>query len=433
MDVIKELLQNVPLPRMAKIRQTFPNATVGNISEVITQEFAKAEIRTKLRPGMRIAVAVGSRGVAEIQTIVTVVIRELQAKGAFPFIVPAMGSHGGATAEGQRGVLEELGITEESAGCPIISSMEVVEIGRLLNGLPVYFDKHAYEADGVVVICRVKPHTAFRGANESGMVKMITIGLGKQKGADSCHTYSFKHMAEHIVAMARIALAEIPILFGVASVENAYDHPAKLVAVPAENIIEVDQELLKEAKANMPRLPVSQIDALIVDRIGKDISGDGMDPNITGRYPTPYASGGPEISKIVVLDLTERTQGNANGMGAADFGTRKLAEKIDYIKTYANGITSREVCTNKLPVILDTDLEAIRATIKTCYARDLETARVVRIKDTLRLDELYISESLLEEVAKLPNVTVLEEAKEMTFDASGNLVSETSSVVKAHK
>lgn len=422
MDVIKELVQNVPLPRMVKIEQTFPNTKITDIAGVIKQQLAKPEIAGKIRPGMKIAVAVGSRGVAEIPTIARSVISELKAKGAVPFIVPAMGSHGGATAEGQKGVLADLGVTEETVGCPIVSSMEVVEIGHLDNGLPVYIDKNAYNADGIVVICRVKPHTAFRGANESGLVKMITIGLGKQRGAESCHAYSFKHMAHHIVAMARISLAKLPVLFGVASVENAYDQPSKIVAVPAETMIETDRELLKEAKANMPSLPVSQIDLLIIDEIGKDISGDGMDPNITGRYPTPYASGGPEIAKIVVLDLTERTHGNANGMGHADFSTRKLADQIDYKKTYANGLTSGEMGVTRLPAILDDDRDAIKAGIKTCFARDQRMARVVRIKNTLHIGDLYVSEALVEEVAKLPNVTIVGEPTEMEFDADGNLM-----------
>ncbi|MCX7781008.1 MAG: nickel-dependent lactate racemase [Negativicutes bacterium] len=422
MDIIKELLKPVPLPRMVKVRQTFPAPIVTDIPGTISQELAKPAIASRIRPGMRIAIAVGSRGIAEIPAIVKAVVSELNAKGAAPFIVPAMGSHGGATAEGQKQVLADLGVTEETAGCPILSSMEVVEIGRLDNGLPVYIDKNAYDADGIVIVCRVKPHTAFRGANESGLVKMITIGLGKQKGAESCHAYSFKHMAEHIVAMARISLAKAPILFGVASVENAYDQPAKLVAVPAETLIETDRELLLAAKANMPRLPFNQLDVLIVDQIGKDISGDGMDPNITGRYPTPYAFGGPEIAKIVVLDLTERTHGNANGMGAADFSTRKLADKVDFKKVYANGLTSAEVSPTKLPMILDDDRDAIKAAIKTCYARDQKQARVVRIKDTLHLGEFYISESLVAEAASLPNVTILGEPEDMAFDDKGNLI-----------
>ncbi len=303
MDIIQELLHGVHIPRMVRVHQKFDNEKVGDISGVLQHELKKPAIIGQVKPGMRIAIAVGSRGVAEIATITKEVVKYLQAQSATPFVVPAMGSHGGATAPGQTEVLRNLGVTEESVGCPIVSSMEVVEIGRLSKGLPVYVDKHAYGADGIVIINRVKPHTAFRGANESGLVKMITIGLGKQKGAESCHAYGFQHMASHIVLMTEIALARLPILFGVATVENAYDQVAKIVAVPAAEIVAEDKRLLGEAKSRMARICFSAIDALIIDRIGKDISGDGMDPNITGRYPTPYATGGPKVSKMAVLDL----------------------------------------------------------------------------------------------------------------------------------
>ncbi len=349
-------------------------------------------------------------------------VEEIKKLGGVPFIVPAMGSHGGATAEGQKEVLANLGVTEASVGCAIVSSMEVVEIGHLDNGLPVYMDKHAHSADGIVVINRVKPHTAFRGPCESGIVKMITIGLGKQKGAESCHAYSFKYMAEHILAMASISLVRTPILFGVATVENAYDRIARIVAVPADAMIATDKALLVEAKANMAKISFDQIDVLIVDQIGKDISGDGMDPNITGRYPTPYASGGPDIAKMVVLDLTARTHGNANGMGAADFTTRKLVDKVDFKMTYANGLTSTVVGPTHMPTVLDDDRDAILAAVKTCNARELSKARVVRIKNTLQLDELYVSESLLPEAEANPAVEVVSPPTAMIFDSAGNLL-----------
>jgi len=307
-------------------------------------------------------------------------------------------------------------------GCPIISSMEVVEVGRLPSGLAVLIDKTAFEADGIVVINRVKSHTAFHGPSESGLVKMLSIGLGKQKGADSCHAYSFKHMAEHIVEMAKIKLERCRFLFGVATVENAYDHVAKIVAVPAEKMIEVDQTLLIEAKANMPRIMFDPMDVLIVDRIGKEISGDGMDPNITGRYPTPYASGGPVVNKLAVLDLTEKTHGNANGMGAADFTTRKLVDKADWDSTYANALTSTVCEPIRIPMVLASDREAICAAVKTSFARDLKKVRLVRIKDTLSLGEVYISESLLPEAEANPDIEICGSLSEMKFDADGNLV-----------
>lgn len=422
MDIIKQLLKDVPLPRLAKVRQTFPAARLDDVPGALRRELAKEEIARRVKPGMRVAVAVGSRGVADIPTLARVTVEELKRLGAEPFIIPAMGSHGGATAEGQRDVLANLGVTEASAGCPIRATMDVVEIGRLDNGLPVYIDKFAHDADGIVVINRVKPHTAFRGDNESGMVKMITIGLGKQRGAESAHAFSFKYMAEHIVAMTGVVLAKMPVLFAVGTVENAYDQVAKVVAVPPEAIIETDRKLLVEARANMASLPFSQIDVLIVDRIGKDISGDGMDPNITGRYPTPYASGGPDIAKLVVLDLTEATHGNANGMGKADVVTRRLIDKTNFPMTYCNALTSTVFAPVMMPMVMECDRDAVAAAIKACNARDLARARVVRIKDTLRLDDILISEALLAEAGANPRLAVVGEPAAMKFDGEGNFV-----------
>jgi hypothetical protein len=424
MDILKQLLTGIPIPRMVRVRQTFAATHISNVAAALHDELYHSGVLSRIKPGMSIAVAVGSRGVAEIPTLTRVTVDAIKAQGGQPFIVPAMGSHGGATAEGQVDVLTNLGVTELSAGCPIRSSMEVVEIGRLENGLPVYIDKHAHGADGIVVINRIKPHTAFRGVSESGLVKMITIGLGKQKGAESCHAYSFRYMGEHLLAMAAISLSRTPILFGVGTVENAYDQVAKVVAVPAENILAVDRELLVEAKANMPKFLVPQFDVLITDQIGKDISGDGMDPNITGRYPTPYASGGPEIAKIAVLDLTEKSHGNANGMGTADFTTRKLVNKVNFPMTYANGLTSTVVGPTHMPTVLESDYDAIRAAIKTCNARDLSQARVIRIKNTLHLGDIMISESLLEQAKTTPGVEITGVPEELAFDAAGNLITE---------
>ena len=423
MDIIKELLRGIPLPRMVKVRQNFPVSEIKDVPASLREQLSKPGVGDRIKPGMRIAIAVGSRGVAEIPTLARVTAEEIKCRGGHPFIVPAMGSHGGATAEGQKEVLANLGVTEASAGCEILSSMEVVELGRLPVGLPVYMDKYAYEADGIVVINRVKPHTAFRGPNESGVAKMITIGLGKQKGAESCHAYGFGVAAEFIPAMARITLAKAPILFGVATVENAYDRIAKIVAMPASELIETDTALLFEAKASMARICFDDpIDVLIIDQIGKDISGDGADPNIMGRYPTPFASGGPKVSKMVMLDLTEATHGNANGIGHAEFTTRKLVNKIDFPMTYANCLTSTVAQPGKLPIILEDDRDAILAAMKTCNARDLSKARVVRIKDTLRIGEIYISESMLAEAATRPQIEVIGSPAEMVFDAAGNLL-----------
>ena len=423
MDIIKELLKDVPVPKMIKIRQSFNADEIVDVSGALSSALADSGQLDLIKPGMRIAIAAGSRGVAQLPALVRTAADEVKKRGGKPFVVPAMGSHGGATAEGQAEVLFHLGVSESTVGCPIVSSMEVVALSRLPNGMPVYMDKHAYESDGIIVINRIKPHTAFRGPNESGLVKMITIGLGKQKGAESCHAYGFKLMHSFIPAMAREALAHAPILFGIATVENAYDHVAKVVVAGADTLIETDRQLLIEAKAAMPRIEFSPIDVLVVDEIGKDISGDGMDPNITGRYPTPYPTGGPEISKMVVLDLT-KAGGNANGVGIADFTTRRLVNKTDFKAMYANGLTSTVVRPNAIPTTLDSDLDAIRAAIKTCNALDLKKVRMVRIKNTLQLGEILISEAMLPEALARPNVTVCSDPFEMEFDAQGDLARE---------
>jgi hypothetical protein len=421
MDIIQQLLSNVPLPRMVRIRQQFSSgARIEDISAEIKHQIANPRVGDRVKPGMRIAVTVGSRGIADIDKVARSIVDELKRRGAKPFIVPAMGSHGGSTAEGQIKVLANLRVTEENIGCPIISSMNVVELARLDNGLPVLIDKEAYEADGIVVLNRVKPHSAFRGPSESGLVKMIAIGLGKQKGADTCHVYGFGHMAQHIVQMAHIAITKAPIIFGIAIIENAYDQVMKLVGVPASDIIEADRKLLHEARANMARIPFQKIDVLIVDWMGKEFSGSGMDPNITGRYATPFASGGPEVNKLVVLDLTKATQGNATGVGMADFTTRRLVNKINYQYTYANAFTATITIPVKIPVIMESDRDAILGAIKTCNATELNRARIVRVNDTLHLDDMYVSESLLD--VPTEGMFVSATPNDIKFDLGGNVL-----------
>ncbi|MDY6821364.1 MAG: lactate racemase domain-containing protein [Deferribacterota bacterium] len=421
MSVINELLKNIEIPRMLKIKQFFSNCTINDVENKLNEKLNDIDVLRNIKKGVKIAVAVGSRGVRDIDIITKTVINDLKNRGLEPFIIPAMGSHGGATAEGQKDVLRELNITEDNMGCPIKSSMEVVKIGKIDNSLPVYIDKLAYNSDGIIVINRVKPHTAFRGEIESGLCKMLVIGLGKQKGAESCHALGFKYMEENIIKMTDVILNKAPILFAIGTVENAYDNIMKIEVVKKDNLVETDKRLLKLAKENMAKIYFDEIDVLIIDRIGKDISGDGMDPNITGRYPTPYAYGGPSVSKMVVLDLTEHTYGNANGMGTADFATRKLADKINFEATYVNGLTSTVVTPTHLPTILENDMDAIKAAIKTCNAFDITKAKIVRIKDTLHLNEIYISESLLPEAEKNKNIEILSNLTEMPFDSNGNL------------
>src|SRR5699024_533475 len=370
MSIIDELLKDIPLPKMVKVRQSFESKKVDDVEAALDAEFSQEHIRQMVKPGMEIAVAVGSRGVDQIVTVTRKTVAFLKELGAKPFIVPSMGSHGGATAEGQTGVLAHLGVTEDSVGAEIRSSMEVVEIGKLENGLPVYIDKFASEADGIVVINRVKPHTAFRGTVESGIMKMMTIGLGKQKGAEACHQLGFEHMGKHIILMANLMMEKMPMLFGVATVENAFDKVAHVEVLTPEVIEARETELQKMAKQYLPKINFDKIDVLVIDEIGKNISGDGMDPNITGRYPTPYAHGGPDVNKMVVLDLTPETEGNANGVGTADFTTQRLIDKTDWDAMYANGLTSTVVAPTKAATTLKNDYLALKAAVKTCNILD---------------------------------------------------------------
>jgi hypothetical protein len=421
MGVLQDLLAEVPLPRVVPARQRFAATEVPDLEAAIASELERPGVGDTVRPGASIAVAVGSRGIAALPRIVAAVVAGLRRRGARPFVVPAMGSHGGATAEGQVAVLAKLGVTERSAGCPVLATMEVVQIGALPSGLPVLLDRHAHGADGIVVVNRVKPHTAFRGPSESGLVKMLAIGLGKQKGADAYHAWGFGHMAEHIVQAATAVVAKARILFGVAVVENAYDRPALVEAIPARRIVTRDAELLAVARANMPRLLVDPLDVLVVDRIGKEFSGSGMDPNVTGRFATPFASGGARIARIVALDLSETTAGNGNGIGMADVTTRRAVARLDLVAMYANAITSHVLPSVRIPAAMDTDREAILAAVKTCDARDLARVRLVRIPDTLHLGELWLSEALVDEARGNPALEIVGPPQALTFDADGRL------------
>ncbi|MDR3673914.1 MAG: lactate racemase domain-containing protein [Acidobacteriota bacterium] len=421
MGMIADLLVDIALPKMARVRQEFAAPRVEDVAAAVRDEIRRAEITRRVKPGMRIAVGVGSRGMAEIALIVHVTIEELKRLGAAPFIVPAMGSHGGATAEGQKQVLASLGVTEESAGCPIRAGMDVVEVGRLKDGLAVLIDKEAFEADGIVVINRIRAHNAFSGPNESGLVKMITIGLGNQKGADAAHVFGFGRMAELSVEMAKVKLAKLPFLFGVGTVENAYDRVARIAAIPAEQIIEAERELLAEAKRNMPRLLLQPMDILIVDQLGKEFSGGGMDPYITGRAPTPFLDPGPTATRVVVLDVTERSHGNSCGVGMADITTRRLFNKMDLEYTYANILTSTVTASARIGLIMESDRLAIQAAVKTCNAADLGRVRMVRIANTLEVGEILVSESMMDDARRHADIAILGDPRPWSFNAGGDL------------
>lgn len=421
--VVSELLKDVKIPRMVNVQQRFPRPKIeaGDIPKVIWGLLKEQKFSERIKPGMRVCITAGSRGIANIDIITKTLVEYCQEKAAKPFIVPAMGSHGGATAEGQAQILASYGITEERMGCPIISCMDTVEIGVTEEGHHVRIDKHAAEADAIIVSCRIKPHTGFRGPYESGIMKMMAIGLGKQAGAEMCHEAGIKHMARLVPMFGRTIRDNVPVVFALATLENAFDETAKLVALTAEEFDEWEPVYLKEAFANMPRLLFDSCDVLIVDKIGKNISGDGMDPNITGTFATPYATGGIQAQRICVLGLTEESHHSGVGMGMADAAPKRLLEQIDLEVTYPNAITSTVLEPVKIPPIMENDREAIQLCIRTANEIDKENPRIIRIANTLELEHIMVSEAMLEEVENNPSLSVMGEVSELEFDEKGNL------------
>jgi antitoxin (DNA-binding transcriptional repressor) of toxin-antitoxin stability system len=420
MDNFDFLMHHCEIPKMIKVKQRFPRPIITDIPAALILEMRKKGILDRVKAGDRVAITVGSRGIANIVVIVRETVTLLKGVGACPFILPAMGSHGGATAAGQIGVLKSLGITEESVGAPIKSSMEVVPLGATAIGLPVYMDRHGFEdADAIVVIARIRPHTSFRGRYESGFAKMIVVGLGKQVGAEACHASGFTDMSAKLEAMARLAMSKSNIVFGIGLIENAFNETCRIIACGREEILDAEPALLQEAYANMPRILFNKYDVLIVDEIGKNISGTGMDPSIIGRSAIPDAS--PCVQRVVALDLTTETQGNANGIGLADICTQRLFQKIDFQRTYPNPLTSRKVESVKIPMVMNTDRQAILAAVKTSFNVNNQNIRMIRIKNTLSLGEIYISKAMLDEARRNPDIEILEKPKNIAFDEGGNL------------
>lgn len=424
-STVSRLLKDVPLPKMFHASQVFPDAHIErkDIEKVIFDEIRRSGMDERIRPGMRIAITAGSRGIRNVDEITRSVAAFVKACGASPFIVPAMGSHGGATAEGQREMLAGYGITEEAMGCPILSSMETVLLGHTERGKPVYMDKNAYEADGVIISCRLKPHNAFRGKVESGPCKMMTVGLGKQRGAEQVHSDGMDNIARNIPEMAEVVIGTGKILFAIPCLENAYDQTLMFEAIPAERILEREPELLKIAFENMPSILVKEGDVLVVDTIGKNFSGTGVDPNITGRFSTPYASGGVQVQRSCFLNLSEESHGNALGAGLADAITKRIYDQIDTNAMYTNCLTSTVVRSAMLPPVLWTDREAIQFCVRTCNRVSFDTLRMIRIPNSLHLSQIMLSESYYQGVldGKYAGVSALDAPAEMVFDEEGTL------------
>lgn len=414
---------DVPLPPMARVRQKFDPAKLADIPGAIHKEFTRPEIRERVQPGQVIAVGCGSRGIANIAQIACAVIAELKALGAKPFIFPCMGSHGAATAEGQKKVLETYGITEASTGVPIRATMETVIVGHLADGTPVHMDKFAAEAEAIVVINRIKPHTGFRGATESGLTKMLAIGIGKITGAAIYHTHGMDRFPDLLPQIREVNISRRNVLFGVGIVENAYDETAYIEIVPAKNLATREPDLQAMAKRMMPQLFFDDIDVLIIDEMGKNISGAGFDPNITGRNRRNVKwQDTPRVKKIVVLGLTRVSQGNATGLGSADVITMRLFKELDVASTYANVITSMNLDGGAIPMIMNNDHDAIALAVKTVVRVKPEDCRIVRIRNTLHLGEIQVSNALLAEVGRQPELfEIAEPAHDVKFDVQGNL------------
>ena len=421
MSQINEILDNIKLPQIMKVSQTFDNTKLDDVEGDLNQKLIDKNIKDKIKPGMKIAITGGSRGISFYKELMKTIVSFVKKCGATPFIVPSMGSHGGGTSEGQENMLKKLGITKESVGCEIISSMDVVEVGRTSKDLPVYIDKNAANADGIILLNRVKLHTSFRGKYESGLIKMMSIGLAKRKGADMTHFLRYENMAENLVEVGKIALNNLNIICGVASIENGYNEVADLFVLNKDEILKEEPKILEKSKRLMPRIYLDDIDVLIVNEIGKNISGTGVDTNIVGRFHTNAASGGPNTVKLGFLDISEKSGGNGNGMGLADFVSKKFFRKIDFESTYINAITSTEPNSVKLPLVLDNDKYVFQGCVKLCGVKNIQDIKLVIINNTKELDEIYMSKSAFENAVDKSKVKKESELFDIPFDEEGNL------------
>ncbi|MDA0335026.1 MAG: lactate racemase domain-containing protein [bacterium] len=414
------------LPRMLKVQQHFDAPRVDDIPTTVQQQIDGLNLAGKVKPGDTVAVTVGSRGINNIAAITKAIVDALKKLGARPFIVPAMGSHGGGTAEGQREIIESYGVTEDFIGCPIRATMEVVQVGTVEGEVPVYFDKYASEADHVVVAGRIKPHTGFVGEIESGLHKMLLIGLGKHKGAALYHQAIVQYSFDRIIrGVAQQVIDKCSILFGLAIVENPYDQTALIEAVSPADFAQREKELLILAKKWMPRLPFDRVDLLVIDAMGKNISGSGMDTNVIGRKFNDHAAAEkefPKVTRILVRDLTPETHGNAAGIGMAEYCHQRIVDQMNVEATVINCMTGNAPSGAAIPVHFATDQECLDKALQTVGFVEPQNARVLRIRDTLHLGELLVSQAFSKEMEGRQDLSVLAAAADMEFDAQGNLL-----------
>ena len=411
MSVLLEEDYEYPLPNLIAVKQIFDDQKIEDVEKSIKRELKKEEIIKKIHPGDRVAIAVGSRGIQNLKKIVMILIEIVKSRGAKPYIVSAMGSHGGGTEEGQRAVLESYGITQKSMEVPVITTVDVEEAGELPGEQKVYFDCAAAKADAIIIVNRIKLHTDFTGELQSGLCKMLVIGLGNRKGCSSIHEENPERFSEIIESAAKLILEKYPVIFGLGIIENAYDRTFHVEAVPSEKLIKREKELVKVAKGKMPRLMVPDIDVLIVDEIGKNISGAGYDPNILGRSSVlkEYSLPIPNIRKMVLLNLTPESHGNGIGMGLFDVVTKEVFEQLDYEAMYANALACKCIEDAKIPLIAADKEEAVRVAVKCIRGVNKQNLKIVEIKNTLSLDRIWVSKRVIEDIRNNPKIEIEEE------------------------
>ncbi len=421
MSTSTKLISHIKLPRFVKTEQVFPRNQLSDEAYFASLTSQLEAMKDRVKPGQQIAITAGSRGIDHMPATLRTLADWVKSLGATPFLIPAMGSHGGAVAEGQLGILKSLGITEETMGCEIRSSMETVHIDTV-DGLEVHIDKNAYGADGIILCNRVKAHTSFQGLYESGLMKIIAIGLGKQHGAYTCHAMGDDYMSSRIATIGRSVIKNANILFGVALLENAMDKTFEVDVVPSEKIETVEPELLKKAKAAMGRLYFKDCDTLVVRAIGKNYTGAGMDPNIVGRCVNPKLKMGIESQRLAILDISDESHGNATGSGRADVTTRRFFEKFSFDDTYPNAITGYGLTAYAIPVVMDNDKEAMQAAVASSIGIDYQNPRIIMIDNSLEIEHILISEAMIPEAEKIPELVIHGEPFELEFDEGGNLL-----------
>lgn len=422
MTIYDKLLEAVEIPRFVKVHQKMVQSHIEDPYRETEKQLAESGALSAIRPGNSVCIACGSREIANLSEIVRAIVDGVKRAGGEPFLIPAMGSHGGATAEGQEEILLTYGLTEENVGAPIRSSMETVKIGETENGLDVRIDQYAAGADVIILAARIKPHTDFRGPVESGLMKMISIGMGKQYGASICHSMGFPEMSANVRRIARVVLQTMPAVIGVGIIENAFHETYQIAALSGMEIDEKEPALLETAKSLMPRIPFAKCDVLFVDEIGKNISGPGMDPNITGRSVF-MGRWEPDFDGVAVLDLTEESHHNGNGIGNADVTTKRFFDKFDMATTYANSITCMDAPGVKMPAVMPNDRLAMKFALNLAYKADPATGpKVVWLHNTLCMHSYWISEGLISLANEVDNMEIMTEPREVQFDADGNVI-----------